>query len=269
MLPRYVSSCPQSGFLNWFGTVKVKTAASIDSTSEDEGGFQDEPGVSHLQPDHPTSSGQASSSSISTSASDGFQSGSGQQWTQPSRSQRDVVPIFIGGPRGIRNSEVPHLNDSFSPLSVFLLYFAEIVTLLVVETNRYCHDHLDRLDEVPSPLPDVTEAEMLVFLAITIQMGHCIWDKLTGYWSRAYNCHTPFNGDTMKWDRFFHILRFLHFTDNKNESDMTDENSDRLWKMRNPFDILNEKFSKFYSPSEHLAADEVIVKYKGRVIFRQ
>jgi len=45
---------------------------------------------------------------------------------------------------------------------------------------------------------------------------------------------------------------------------MTDVNSDRLWKMRNLFDILNEKFSKFYSPSEHLAIDEVIVKFKGR-----
>jgi len=32
--------------------------------------------------------------------------------------------------------------------------------------------------------------------------------------------------------------------------------------MRNLFEILNEKFSKFYSPSEHLAIDEVIVKFK-------
>jgi len=46
-----------------------------------------------------------------------------------------------------------------------------------------------------------------------------------------------------------------------------DENSDRLWKMRNLFEILNEKFSKFYSPSEHLTVGEVIVKFKGRVIF--
>ena len=50
---------------------------------------------------------------------------------------------------------------------------------------------------------------------------------------------------------------------------MRDKNSDRLWKVRNVFDILNQKFSKFYSPSEHLAIDEVIVKFKGRVIFRQ
>jgi len=114
----------------------------------------------------------------------------------------------------------------------------------------------------------MTEAEMLVFLAITIQMGHCIWDKLTDYWSRSYNYHTAFYGNAMKRDRFFHILHFLHFTDNENEPDMTDENSDRLWKIRNLFEILNEKFSKFYSPSERQAIDNVIVKYKGRVIFQ-
>jgi hypothetical protein len=167
-------------------------------------------------------------------------------------------------PRRKRDSEAPHINDSSSPLSVFLLYFVEIITLLVVETNRYYPDHLD---EGPSPLPDVTEAEMLVFLALTIQMGHCIRDKLTDYWSRAERFHTTFYTNAMKQDRFLHILHFLHFTDNK--PDMTDVNSDRLWKMRNLFDILKEKFLKFYSPSEHMAIDEVIVKFKGHVTFRQ
>jgi len=95
------------------------------------------------------------------------------------------VHTFTRGPRGKRNSEAPHLNDSSRPLRVFLLYFAEIIKLLVVETNRYYHDHLERLDEGPSPQPDVTEAEILVFLAVTIQMGHCIADKLTDYWSRS------------------------------------------------------------------------------------
>ena len=39
--------------------------------------------------------------------------------------------------------------------------------------------------------------------------------------------------------------------------------------MGNLFEILNEKFSKFYSPSEYVVVDEFIVKYKGRAIFRQ
>ena len=49
---------------------------------------------------------------------------------------------------------------------------------------------------------------------------------------------------------------------------MTDENSDRLWKMLNPFEILNETFSEFCSISEHLAVDEVIILFKGMVTFR-
>jgi len=43
-----------------------------------------------------------------------------------------------------------------------------------METKRYYHGHLDRIDDGLLPFPSVTEAEMLVFLAITIQMGHCI-----------------------------------------------------------------------------------------------
>jgi len=59
-------------------------------------------------------------------------------------------------------------NDGYSPLSVFLLHFAEIVALLVMEAKRYYHGHLDGTDDGPSSLPDVREAEMLVFLAITM-----------------------------------------------------------------------------------------------------
>jgi len=48
---------------------------------------------------------------------------------------------------------------------------------------------------------------------------------------------------------------------------MTDENYDGLWKMRKLFEVLNKIFSKFYSPSEHLDVHEIIVLFKGRVIF--
>jgi len=47
------------------------------------------------------------------------------------------------------------------------------------------------------------------------------------------------------------------------------EEYDRLWKLRTVFDTLDDNCAKFYSPSENLAVDEVIVNYRGRVIFRQ
>ena len=44
----------------------------------------------------------------------------------------------------------------------------------MVETNRYYLDYLDRFDDGPSPDPDVTEAVMFVFLALTLEMGHFV-----------------------------------------------------------------------------------------------
>jgi len=72
----------------------------------------------------------------------------------------------------------------------------------------------------------------------------------------------------MTRDRFLHILRFLNFADNSQRPDEGEEYG-RLWKLGTVFDKLNEAYAKFYNPSQHLAVDEVIVKLKGRVIFRQ
>jgi len=81
--------------------------------------------------------------------------------------------------------------------------------------------------------------------------------------------YTLFYGTMMKWDRYQHILCYLHFTDDRNESDRTDKNFDTLRKIRDLFQTLNGTFSKFYNPSKNLTIDEVIVSFKGRVIFEQ
>jgi hypothetical protein len=138
-----------------------------------------------------------------------------------------------------------------------------------METNRHHYGHRDRIDDVSLPLPDMTGAEMLVFLDKIIQIAHCIRDKVTDYCWTTNQFHTRFYSTNVKRDRYFHILCFLHFTDNKNKPDMTDENSDRLWTVRNLFEILNKAFSKFYCPSDHLAASKFIILFKRRVIFRQ
>jgi hypothetical protein len=78
------------------------------------------------------------------------------------------------------------------------LHFAEIISLLVVETNRYYHDYTDRLHDSPSPEPAVTEAKMFVYLALTIQLGHGIQEKLTYYWATMEKLYTPFYGTVTK-----------------------------------------------------------------------
>jgi hypothetical protein len=68
----------------------------------------------------------------------------------------------------------PHINKDSTPDSFFMLYFAAVFSLLVDKTNSYCRQYLDTLDKQPSPVPDITELEMLLFLALIIQMGHDI-----------------------------------------------------------------------------------------------
>jgi hypothetical protein len=178
------------------------------------------------------------------------------------KPQKRVVHTFTGASNG-KSSEAVHITKESTPISVLLLFFAEIITLLVVETNRY---YLQNSDDRPSPQREVTEAEMFAFLALTLQMGHTIQHRLRNYWTKVEQLHFPFYGQTMARARYFHILRFLHFTDNRK---LVDRKDDRLWKLQDLFEIIRTNFSKFYNPSEHLAIDEVIVKFKGRVLFKQ
>ena len=57
-------------------------------------------------------------------------------------------------------------------------------------------------------------------------------------------------------------MQTIH-ADNSRRPDPGEE-YDRLWKIRTVFDTLNQAYPKFYNP-----LDEVIVKFQGRVIFRQ
>jgi hypothetical protein len=62
------------------------------------------------------------------------------------------------------------------------------------------------MDNGPSPVLDVNESEMFLFLVIIIQMGHDIHDKLKDCWSTTELLFSPFYGKTP-----LHILIFLHF----------------------------------------------------------
>ena len=107
-------------------------------------------------------------------------------------------------------------------LSTFVLFFFEIIQLLE-ETNRY-QQYWDTLDEGQSPFPGTTLQDMCLFWGIIVQMGHNQRDMLKGYWSTLDQCLLAFYRNTMNRDRFYHILRFLHFSDNKYDCDKTDKN---------------------------------------------
>jgi len=100
-------------------------------------------------------------------------------------------------------------------------------------------------------------------------MGHDLRHSLIDYWSREELYFYPLYSNVMTRDRFFHILRFLHFENNDDPPNRDNPNYDRLWKIPKIFDTLNKTFCELYNPTGHLAVDEVIVLYSGKVVFRQ
>jgi len=151
------------------------------------------------------------------------------QWTDNTQSWHGapVIHRFTRGLSGLRQNEAPAISNDFTSLGIFMLFFLEIIHLLVEETNRHYWIYFDTLDKGWSPLPDVTIQEMYSFLAIIVQMGHDQKDMMKAYWNTAEQFSMFFYGK-MKQDRFYHILRFLHFSDNKNRPDK----KDKLWKMK-------------------------------------
>ena len=70
------------------------------------------------------------------------------QWTLPPEPRRRVVDTFTGDRSGKR-SEGAHITKETTPLWVMLLFFAKIIILLAVETNRYYKKFLDNSDDGP------------------------------------------------------------------------------------------------------------------------
>jgi hypothetical protein len=73
----------------------------------------------------------------------------------------------------------------------------------------------------------------------------------------------------MKRNWFLPAMEVLHLKNNQNPPDRMNPHYDRMWRNKRIFDYLNNIYSILYHPTEILALDEVTVKFKGRVAFRQ
>ena len=128
----------------------------MDSDSNKDKYYASEGSEDEEEP-HPPSqrspSSQPRSPDYSASSSedeDGVGNWAGQQpqpsqWTLTPKPRRRVVHTFIGPPNG-KSSEAAHITRESTPLSILLLFFTEILTLLV-ETNRYYHQFLDNFED--------------------------------------------------------------------------------------------------------------------------
>ncbi|XP_035204575.1 U3 small nucleolar RNA-associated protein 14 homolog A-like, partial [Stegodyphus dumicola] len=119
----------------------------------------------------------------------------------------------------------------------------ELFKTLTIETNRYASQILELRPDIrgkrkhETDWTAVTSDELQKIFGLVLLTGHVEKDSIRDYWSTDDLIDTPIFCKTVENSKVFYHLK----TANK----------------------------LIYSPAEELAIDEIIVKFKGRVIFRQ
>ena len=187
----------------------------------------------------------------------------GRQAAQALPDEYTWKKINVGDQQTLKDillTEVEGLNcrvrDDATVLDYVELYLTDaIMTLIVDETNRFAEQYLleksvtDPDNSYLGQWTPVTIPEMKKFIGTLLLMGIVYKPDLHMYWSTDIYYSTPAFSKIMKRDRFYLILKFLHF--NNNET-VDPENPDRSHKVRPLIELLRQRFRKVYSTGKNL-----------------
>jgi len=119
---------------------------------------------------------------------------------------------------------------------------------------------------VPHP---VTESEMKAWISISLNMGLITKPNINCHWSTHPVLSTPFFPSVMSRTRFLQILCYLHFADNSCAPPHDSADYNKLYKIQPFLDLVIARFQEVYTPERQLAIDETLIKFKGKIHFRQ
>ena len=166
----------------------------------------------------------------------------------------------------ISGIKVP-LNEDSTELQIFQQFVADdILNAITRETNMY-YIHYSKPTSSMRPntsFYDTTSEELKVFLATSIMMGVVRKPDLHLCWSKNGMLETPFFRKTIPRDRYVNIMSNVHFNSNT-----LDNESDRLFKIRPILNNFTENFCTSYCPDQHISVDESLLKFYGRLKFKQ
>jgi hypothetical protein len=171
------------------------------------------------------------------------------------------------------------------PLAL-LFYFMppKLWTQIATESNRYHKQsiaqrarairsqqrrdgqELEELGDIRSRLarvPDIEPWEVLRVMGLLLaRMLMPMRTGIAAHWSTKQVGALPTNWFNlfMTKHRFFHIMRYLHFSNNKSPS----ASGDRAWKIRPVVDVLQRSFARGYRAPPVISFDEATLPSRSR-----
>lgn len=88
-------------------------------------------------------------------------------------------------------------------------------------------------------------------------------------WSSRYDIPDHFIASVISRNRFSWLLGNVYLNNNLVQPKQGENAYDKLYKLRPLLDSLSETYAKSYKPSQCQAIDESIIRFKGRISFRQ
>lgn len=158
------------------------------------------------------------------------------------------------------SSEVP--ADITKPIDFFLLLFDEAIGLITEQTNLYA-------TQKKRNFTPTSKQEMKIFIAINLLMGIKKSPSFRDYWSSRPEMRDDFIASKITVNRFGSLLTSLHCNNNDMMPKKEEPGFDKLYKIRPYIELLKTNFQKYYLPSKEISIDESMVKFKGRISFKQ
>ena len=177
--------------------------------------------------------------------------------------------IFDVTPGPTQQCNVVDVDNVMEIVTLFLP--EEFFNILVSETNLYAQQYFERVgvlqqhSRATAWFP-VTKDEIKTFIGLTLLTG--LVDKkgdIATYWTKDKTLATPFFNATMSRNRYQLLSRFLHCSDNNSRPANC---TDKLYKIRPVYDLLKRTWKDMYNLNEHIAIDEGLLKWRGRLSFR-
>ena len=171
-----------------------------------------------------------------------------------------------------RNIEDTIINSP-NPFSVFSLFFTEkLWEHLTHQTNLYAKQQIDKTSKnneikVNSRInkwKDITSNEMKTYIGIILWMSVHKCSQISDHWSTDLLYESNFH-KFMSYNKFINIHKFFHTANNDDISNLDDS----IYKIRQILVHFTMLWRTYYEIKSHLAIDEAMIKFDGRLAFKQ
>ncbi len=177
------------------------------------------------------------------------------------------------------NNIPEHLKKTSEPIDFVYLFLDETYwEYLAEQTNLYAQQSIIEMQNKGKLKPfsrvkawkNTNSQEIKIYSALVLWTGLISNIDLKGKifiisdnWSKDKLHETNFK-EYIKLYRFQLLHRFFHLANN-----LDDKKTDDLFKIRPVLDLMNSNWSKYNNADQILSVDEAIIKYNGRIKFRQ